>query len=43
MPFIDFDPSVDRTFAAFTVVLPGPFTVQILGADGVIKAVWPQQ
>jgi hypothetical protein len=43
MPFIDFDPTVDRTFAAFTVALPGPFTVEILGADGMIKAVWPRQ
>jgi hypothetical protein len=43
MPFVDFDPSIDRTFAAFTLPLPGPFTVQILGADGEIKAVWPQQ
>jgi hypothetical protein len=41
MPFADVDPTVDRTFAAFTVALPGPFTVEILGADGEIKAVWP--
>ncbi len=43
MPFVAFDPSIDRTFAAFTLPLPGPFTVQILGADGEIKAVWPRQ
>ena len=42
MPFIDVDPSVDRTFAAFTVALPGPFTVEILGADGEVRAVWPK-
>lgn len=42
MPFIDVDPTVDRTFAAFTVALPGPFTVEILGADGEVRAVWPK-
>lgn len=42
MPFGDIDPTVDRTFAAFTVSEPGPFTVEILGADGEVRAVWPQ-
>ena len=42
MPFLDVDPSVDRTFAAFTVALPGPFTVEVLGADGEVRAVWPK-
>jgi hypothetical protein len=42
MPFVDIDPTTDRTFAAFTVAKPGPFTVAILGSDGEVRAVWPK-
>jgi hypothetical protein len=41
VPFLDIDPSLDRTFAAFAFTEPGPFTAQVVAPDGTILASWP--
>jgi hypothetical protein len=40
-PFNDIDPALDRTFAAFAFTETGPYTAQIIGADGAVLASWP--
>jgi hypothetical protein len=40
--FNDIDPAFDRTFAAYAFSEPAPYTAQIVGADGVVLASWPQ-
>jgi hypothetical protein len=39
--FNDIDPTSDRTFAAYAFSEPGPYTAQIVGADGSVLATWP--
>ena len=39
--FNDIDPTLDRTFAAYAFSEPGPYTVQVVGADGTVLAAWP--
>ena len=34
VPFVEIDPTADRTFAAYGFAEPGPFTAEILDADG---------
>jgi hypothetical protein len=41
IPFIDIDPSLDRTFAAFAFTEPGPFTARVVTTDGTVLAFWP--
>jgi hypothetical protein len=41
VPFRDTDPSLDRTFAADAFSEPGPYTVQVVAADGTLLASWP--
>jgi hypothetical protein len=41
VPFQDTDPSLDRTFAAYAFSEPGPYTAQVVAADGTILAAWP--
>jgi hypothetical protein len=40
-PFNDIDPALDRTFAAYAFTETGPYTAQIIGADGAVLASWP--
>ena len=40
-PFIDTDPSLDRTFAAFAFSEATNYTAQIVGPDGAVLATWP--
>lgn len=39
--FNDIDPTLDRTFAAYAFSEPGPYTAQVVGADGTVLATWP--
>ena len=41
VPFRDTDPSLDRTFAADAFSEPGPYTAQVVAADGTVLAEWP--
>ncbi len=41
IPFNDIDPSSDRTLAAYAFSEPGPYTAQVVGADGTVLATWP--
>jgi hypothetical protein len=41
VPFIDANPDVDRTFAAYVFSEPMQYTAQIIGADGAVLAAWP--
>ena len=39
--FIDIDPTSDRIFAGYAFSEPGPYTAQVVGADGTVLATWP--
>ena len=39
--FNDIDPTSDRIFAAYAFSEPGPYTAQVVGADGTVLATWP--
>jgi hypothetical protein len=39
--FVDTDPSLDRTFAAYAFSEPTQYTAQIVGPDGTVLASWP--
>ncbi|MEY2402403.1 MAG: hypothetical protein QOJ08_2514 [Ilumatobacteraceae bacterium] len=41
VPFVDTDATLDRTLAAFAFSEPGPYSAQIIGADGSVLATWP--
>lgn len=41
IPFVDIDPSSDRTFAAYAFGEPGRYTIEVLGSDGEVRAIWP--
>jgi hypothetical protein len=41
VPFNDTHPTADRTFAAYAFSEPGPYTAQVIGADGAVLATWP--
>ena len=41
VPFVDTDPTLDRTFAAYAFSEDGPYTAQIVGPDGSILVSWP--
>ncbi len=41
MPFVDVDPTADRTFAGYAFSEPGQYSVKILGPDGNVRALWP--
>ncbi len=41
VPFQDTDPTLDRTFAAYAFTETGPYTAQIVDADGNVLATWP--
>jgi hypothetical protein len=40
--FTEADPTFDRTFAAYAFSDAGPYTAQIVGADGAVLASWPK-
>ncbi|HEY4607989.1 MAG TPA: hypothetical protein VIH06_02270, partial [Ilumatobacteraceae bacterium] len=42
VPFVDADPTFDRTFAAYAFSEPTKYTAQIIGEDGAILADWPE-
>jgi len=41
VPFVDVDPSFDRTFAAYAFSDPTSYTAQIVGDDGAVLGQWP--
>lgn len=41
LPFVDSDPTLDRTFAAFAFTEDGPYTAQIVAPDGSVLVSWP--
>lgn len=41
VPFVDVEPTFDRTFAAYAFSEPTPYTAQIIGEDGAVLASWP--
>lgn len=41
VPFVDTDPSLDRTFAAYAFSEPTPYTAQIIDPNGAVLASWP--
>jgi hypothetical protein len=41
VPFVDVDPTFDRTFAAYAFSEPTSYTAQIIGDDGTVIASWP--
>ncbi|MGZ7011259.1 MAG: hypothetical protein ACXVI2_14280, partial [Ilumatobacteraceae bacterium] len=38
--FNDIDPKLDRTLAAYAFSEPGPYTAQVVGANGTVLASW---
>jgi hypothetical protein len=43
VPFVDADPSSDRTFAAYAFSEPTFYTARIIGPDGAVLANWPSE
>ena len=41
IPFLDINPTLDRTFAAFAFTESGSFTAQVVAPDGTVLASWP--
>ena len=41
VPFIDADPELNRTFAAYAFSEATQYSAQIIGADGTVLASWP--
>jgi len=41
VPFVDVDPTFDRTFAAYAFSEPTGYTAHIIGDDGTVLASWP--
>ena len=41
IPFLDIDPSLDRTFAAYAFTEPGRYTARVVALDGTVLAFWP--
>lgn len=41
VPFIDADPTLDRTFAAYAFTEPGRYAAEVVGPDGTVLATWP--
>ena len=41
VPFIDTNPELSHTFAAYAFSEPTTYTAQVIGADGTVLATWP--
>lgn len=41
VPFVDIDPELDRTFAAYAFSESGPYSAEVVSLDGTVLATWP--